>query len=1842
MATDRHEPPGARELRACPHCGARLNVSPVPSGKRLRCPKCKKALRLAPNRNHLKETFWGSSIRQDVVEEEEPPRADLPEPAGPAAPTAPPAATDDVRTSVFLRKDFLETTQLNEFLDALRGPEANDLDRQIASMFGKKMALESADIEEMKVSSTGSGVRPSLAEDAGGPESLLSDSPDGPALTAPARDEIEDRLLEILVQAGRLSSEQVERCREAQEKARAGKRVGLPLSHYAVKLGLVSGQELVELLRRMAPVPGTGDVVTGPELRRALSPAGRMASGIQIGNYRVLGEIGRGGAGSVFRVEDVRDGRVRALKLLLSARDSDERARHRFRREIEATRMLQHPNIIRIYDVDEHQGLPYFTMDHVEGETLQAILDKRKGRAGEDPGLRTLVKFLAEILDALAYAHSQGIVHRDVKPSNILVDREGRARLTDFGLAKRTLSGSLLTRTGDIIGTPFYMAPEQVKGEQGSIGPASDTYAVGVILYQCLAGRLPFEARSSEDLFRQICASEPIPPAKLAGWAAPELEAICLKALAKDSARRYARASEFAEELRRAQAGVPEEPAPPRGLSEFWRKARVRLLAAVAAFLLVAGGFAAAVYHEGPREVRPPRPALDIDKVLAEARAEAAAGWRDRAVALCDRAILADADNGPAYFLKVEILLAGGTQERERAGTALEALLARSTSRAEAYHPRAYRLLGTVHLTEERWSAAVASFSATIALAPEDREAHAGRAEAYARLGQTSRASEDRRRARELGRRAVEEIVREARALSSAGGGREAAIAKLREALAIDPADEAAVSIAGSLLVAEGRLVEALEAYSAAVEFARGPGQGGASLAPFLSARSETLLLLGDLALAREDAEQAVEASPADPAALLALGLVRSAEGRSGLALASIEKAAAVRRDDPALLRSRAQVLFAAGRFDEAQADLDRAIALDPSDARALALRGRILLEYRSDARAAESDLAAALAAGCPDEARVRLDLARVRAASGHAVGALRDVEELLRATPDSPEIRLERAALLRTLGRPAEALEEVEGALLLAPYLARAYAERGYARLALGTPLPAAADFGRALAAQPGDTGALEGRILAELASEGDIPALAMDAQAWTEYLGMGPAGPRPELFGPTREEIFFEAFGAGRPVPDPRRLEELARGALSEIEFVREASIQALAVAEEEATRALERLCEGLAADSSPSVRAREALAALAAQSAAAERRALVRSLAIVYHGGDLETLARWRARPDDVFGALAGIVQDGSEPVWARRLAARALVGLRHPEVFEHLVSWLSSGSVTDDRVAIVAGELLRCGWMLTSEFAASLLDSGEPWVQAEVLFWVPAAPPVVRFLSERLGRRDPRVELAIAWYLAKNGEERGFPILVRAARDPDEHVRRFAVWALGQVPGGAAPELLARALADPDAAVRRQAAAWLAVRADAFPAERLRLAFANDMDRAARTLAGVALGTLKDADSITPMGEVLSDPRRTLLLRTVAGSFYHRLDRSILWQGGDDPRVSGEGSDGMAFTTLAHALLAGRDAGESVARLLGDAEGTVRAAAAVAARSVPGPEVARKLLSLLSDPDERVATAAGAALVYQVHLHGEAMPDVDARLASGSQAARRGAARAYRVLATDQWPDVASRGGPAASLENRLELLARAIRLAPGTALPHRDLGRVLAGTGRLEEAVRAYEEGARLGDADAAFHREMGDVLARLSRSEDAIARWGLAVRLDPFDLAANLSLARLLLDAGRSEEALVQIRRARAIDPRCLESYLLEARYAYAVQGAVATAKFVHVLLELGWFDASGELHFLAARADAAQSPADATHFIEHLRKAKAAGFDIRQGAGMKEFEPYLGREEVSALLRGE
>jgi tetratricopeptide (TPR) repeat protein/tRNA A-37 threonylcarbamoyl transferase component Bud32 len=391
--------------------------------------------------------------------------------------------------------------------------------------------------------------------------------------------------------------------------------------------------------------------------------------------YEIEGELGRGGMGVVYKARQAGLNRTVALKMILHSRHAGGEGRARFLAEAEAVARLQHPNIVQIHEIGEHDNAPYFSLEFCPGGSLDRKLAHKPAPARE---AAALVRTLA---DAVHAAHKRGIVHRDLKPANVLIAEDGTLKVTDFGLAKR-LDQAGETRSGAVMGTPNYMAPEQAEGKIDQLGPPCDVYALGAILYECLTGRPPFLGHSALEVLAQVRELDPLPPRRLQPGVPRDLDIICLKCLQKAPAARYDSAADLAADLGRYLEGRPilARPVPAWERGAKWaRRHPARAALAAAAVLVVALASLGGVFYGMYK---------DRENVLLRQQSE-----RDRRF---DAALLHSAEEEAAARLAL------GQKQDEKAGIHLNAadqalLTAEENTSEQAQREEIARRRGWVH-----------------------------------------------------------------------------------------------------------------------------------------------------------------------------------------------------------------------------------------------------------------------------------------------------------------------------------------------------------------------------------------------------------------------------------------------------------------------------------------------------------------------------------------------------------------------------------------------------------------------------------------------------------------------------------------------------------------------------------------------------------------------------------------------------------------------------------------------------------------------------------------------------------------------------------------------------------------------------------------------------------------------------------------------------------------------------------------------------------------------------------------------------------------------------------------
>jgi tetratricopeptide (TPR) repeat protein/predicted Ser/Thr protein kinase len=380
------------------------------------------------------------------------------------------------------------------------------------------------------------------------------------------------------------------------------------------------------------------------------APSSLPKEGDSVGRYRIVRELGRGGMGVVYLAEDTAVGRSVAFKGLLRG------GLERFEQETRAIALLEHPGIVRFYDAGQIDGLAYYTMEYVPGPTLE---DRYKAAENGVLEVREAVNVIAKVARAVAYAHARGVLHRDLKPGNILLGEDGTPRVGDFGLAKRLGDQSNLTMSGEVFGSPAFMAPEQAKGSITEVGEEADVYGLGATLYCAIVGRPPFQGADSFKVLSLVASEPPTPPSRLVAGAPADIDTICLKCLEKEPTQRYPSAAALADDLERFLRGEPiaARPVSPVEKLRRWcvrKPTAAGLVAATLAAMLLLAGW-------GAREVVTQQRAQSLYSGALVTRADLYAQqgkWRDALADLAEAERVGAPDPRQIVVKRAEALLA--------------------------------------------------------------------------------------------------------------------------------------------------------------------------------------------------------------------------------------------------------------------------------------------------------------------------------------------------------------------------------------------------------------------------------------------------------------------------------------------------------------------------------------------------------------------------------------------------------------------------------------------------------------------------------------------------------------------------------------------------------------------------------------------------------------------------------------------------------------------------------------------------------------------------------------------------------------------------------------------------------------------------------------------------------------------------------------------------------------------------------------------------------------------------------------------------------------------------------
>jgi tetratricopeptide (TPR) repeat protein len=853
-------------------------------------------------------------------------------------------------------------------------------------------------------------------------------------------------------------------------------------------------------------------------------PGGGISRGIRLGDFRIRGEAGRGGMGVVYEAEQVSLGRRVALKVLPLAASLDARHLQRFQNEARAAAQLHHPNVVPVYFVGCERGVHFYAMQFIDGKSLAALVQDLRGQAGIPPAgpqetdvaapraggsacawlnvpgcapgkgrefFRAVAHLGAQAAEALDYAHQFGVVHRDVKPGNLLVERGGHLWLTDFGLA-HCQRDAALTATGDLVGTLRYMSPEQALARRVVIDHRTDVYSLGATLYELLTLRPPFGGEDRQTLLRQITSDEPRPPRRLNRTVPAELETVVLKAMSKSPAERYQTAQELADDLRRFLDDRPvlaRGPALPKRAGRWCRRHR-RLVAAAGLLVLAALVLGGLDLARRQRQRAALEQGVSLDLGEAE-RLQKAGRWAE-ALQAVERAAgrLAEGGPGPLRWrvarCRREVALVAELEEAHlrRSAGADGALDYAASDRAYAAAFAASRLDPQAPDPEESARRVRASPVRRQLVAALDDWAYVKdrlRASSGRRLWAVARRADDdpiRQQLRDPGvrgdRAALERLARREDILTEPpatleqlslalekAGGRAAAERLLRRAQRRHP-DDFWITFNLACLLHRGPATkaQAVGFWRAALALRPGSSVVRTNLAA-------ALLGQGEAAEAEGACRRAVALQPGLAAAHNNLGAALRQQGKLAQAVAAFRRAVALKADYAQAWTNLGAALQDQNRPAEAAAAHKRATAINPQFTDAWISLGSAL---RDQGRLAEAEAAQRKAAEAdPRCAEAYSELGSNLREQGKLAEAVRACRRAVELRPDWALAHARLGAALSARGQLAEAVRACRRALELKPDLAEAYNNLATALGKQGDLAGAVRACRKALALKPG-----------------------------------------------------------------------------------------------------------------------------------------------------------------------------------------------------------------------------------------------------------------------------------------------------------------------------------------------------------------------------------------------------------------------------------------------------------------------------------------------------------------------------------------------------------------------------------------------------------------------------------------------------------------------------------------------------------------------------------------------------------------------------------------------------
>lgn len=929
----------------------------------------------------------------------------------------------------------------------------------------------------------------------------------------------------VLIRKGILSAEEVRKAIRAQHRFRE-QGENLRLGEVLVKIGLLEPEQVRHLLalvgKRLMHCPRCGrnfnvkhgepdhevecprcrvPLVHPPDAKSLNAHATQILPAVQLdpgdardrsgkpfGRYRLLQELGRGGMGVVWKAWDTQLKRVVALKQVLSGGSVSPEQIQRFMQEARLAAHLRHPNIIAVHDIGVHNREHFFTSEYVEGQPLDRRMKK-------PISLRQAVEWVKTVAGALAYAHKQGVVHRDIKPGNILIDTRGEPHVMDFGLAKEVDVGSGsakrspdLTVSGALLGTPRYMSPEQAAGRTREIGPATDQFALGVVLYELLTHRSPFTGRNLRELLNAVAEQDPTPPSQIIRSVHGDVETICLKAMEKDPSRRYASMEVLERDLGCYLQGDSISARPISRAEQMWRNVRrntkVVVPTAAAALLLVC--FSVWLLLSARAEQERVRQSLS-DAAGFEKRGEIE---KARDAFKMARELDPSSETAREGFERTD-----GRLRESRAASEARGTQAAATAKAqeeafallEAGRPVLDQAFHYLYSRDARYDELVrrvqvgqAQIEEAIAKAPRLAPAHYLLGRAWELRGWNDKAEACWRKAIELDPRLGPAHYQLGRLLMTrsylfAVATNENERREKRKgavALAAEAAREIEAAAKGSGLddplqrdLAAAMVLLAKEDWKALLEkTAEGVRKygdaDGVEEFHWLSAIGKTPdqeILAYDRALAKR---------PKYPLALFCRGTARMGLGDAAGAIADFDEALRISPRMVDALHNRGNLRVDAGDLKAALADYDAALKIDPDMADTLSARGSARWQLGQYPQAL-ADLDRALLLN-PRGTAAYHNRGLVRQSLKDMDGALSDFTSALKLEPRALPPRINRAVCLDEMGKYDEALDDLDLVLSIDPSSVEARFNRGIVRTKKGSLEGAREDFETVLRLDP------------------------------------------------------------------------------------------------------------------------------------------------------------------------------------------------------------------------------------------------------------------------------------------------------------------------------------------------------------------------------------------------------------------------------------------------------------------------------------------------------------------------------------------------------------------------------------------------------------------------------------------------------------------------------------------------------------------------------------------------------------------------------------------------------